>query len=201
MSSQNPTEQQTAKGKKMFLLLALVFVLPFTLAFALHLLDVRPGGKSFGQLVTPVVALEVPAFGDTKGNAFAPENWQKIWSIVLVDDGNCAAACEGNVDKLNRVHRTLYKDADRIQRILILENTFDTARIQQLQEKFPKLVVLPVQDAAQQQFVETFNQAAPAGSIYIVDHHSNLMMHYPQTADPKAVRTDLKKLLKTSWGG
>lgn len=201
MSDQNLNAAEAAKGKKMFLMLALVFVLPFTIAFTLHVLDIRPSGKSFGNLIEPVVALETPVLTDTKGNAFEAEQWNKIWNIVMVDDASCPEACEQNVDKLNRVHRTFFKDADRIQRILILKNDFDAARIQQLQEKFPKLIVLSAKAPEQQAFVAAFDQAAPAGSIYLVDPHSNLMMHYPQSVEPKGLQKDIKRLLKTSWGG
>jgi len=201
MSDQGLDDKKAAKGRKMFLLLALVFVLPFTIAFTLHVLDIRPSGKSFGNLIAPVVALDTPEFSDVKGQSFAPEQWRKIWSIVMVDAASCPEACEQNVDKLNRVHRTLYKDTDRIQRILILKNDVDKVRIAKLQAKFPKLVVLQAKDSAQEQFVAKFDQAAPAGSIYLVDPQQNLMMQYPQAVEPKAVRADLKRLLKTSWGG
>jgi len=202
MTNQQPSDRQTAKGKKMFLLLALVFVLPFTVAFTLHALDIRPGGKSHGNLITPPTPLAMPNFTDANGKAFAPERWDKIWSVVMVDAASCSQSCEQNVDKLNRVHRTLYKDIDRIQRVLVLNDDADTARVAALQEKFPRLVVLLVNDDAdQQQFVQHFVQSAPEGSVYLVDPHRNLMMHYPETVEPKAVRTDLKKLLKTSWSG
>jgi len=201
MSNQQAANPKAAKGKKTFLFLALVFVLPFTLAFTLHLLDIRPGGKSFGSLIAPVVTLDIPTFNTTKGGTFDADQWQKIWTLVMVDGASCPEACEQNVDKLNRVHRTLYKDIDRVQRVLLLKNDIDAARIEQLQIKFPELIVLPVKEAAQQQFVAHFDQAAPAGSIYLVDPHGNLMMHYPQAAEPKGMRKDMKRLLKTSWGG
>lgn len=201
MSNQNANEVNATKGRKMFLMLALVFILPFTLAFTLHLLDIRPSGKSFGTLISPVVALDIPAFEDAKGQPFSAEQWNKVWNMVMVDAAGCQSACEQNVDKLNRVHRTLYKDIDRIQRVLILSGEADSARIKQLQEKFPRLVLLTATESMQQQFIENFNQAAPAGSVYLVDPLNNLMMHYPQDVNPKSLRGDVKKLLKTSWNG
>ncbi len=200
MSNQNLAGKEAAKGRKMFLLLALVFVLPFTIAYTLHALDVRPSGKSFGNLITPIVELNIPALNDTKENAFASEQWNKIWSIVMIEDAGCDATCEKKVDQLNRVHRSLNKEKHRVQRILILKSTYDAEQISQLQEKFPELVVLTAAEAAQQQFVETFEQAAPQGSIYLVDPLNNLMMHYPDV-EPKELRHDVMRLLKNSWGG
>lgn len=202
MSQVNLDEQtKGGKGKKILLLLAVVFLLPFTIASTLHLLNVRPGGKSFGELVSPIVELEIPAFIDINGKPFSETQWAKIWSIVMIDSASCSQACEENVDKLNRVHRSLYKEEDRVQRILILKNNYDAARIQELQTKFPALIVLPANDLAQKEFVTKFDQVAPEGSIYLVDPMHNLMMFYPQEVEPKGLRKDVMKLLKNSWGG
>ncbi|MDE0925566.1 MAG: hypothetical protein OR997_00515 [Methylophilaceae bacterium] len=201
MSNQNLADVKALKGKKMFLLLVLVFVLPFTIALTLHLLDIRPSGKSFGNLITPVVALEIPALDDAKGVRFPGEQWSKIWSIVMVAEAGCNEACEQNVDKLNRVQRSLNKEKDRVQRILVLKKGFDVKQINQLQEKFPQLIVLIAKDAEQQQYVQTFEQVAVQDSIYLVDPLNNLMMHYPKDVEPKELRHDIMRLLKNSWGG
>lgn len=189
------------KDKKILLLLAVVFVLPFTVALTLHLLDIRPGGKSFGQLVTPPVALTIPTFTTAEDKDFSADQWSKIWNIVMINQADCDAACEQNIDKIDRVQRSLHKDKDRVQLILILENGLDNTRAQQLQNQFAGLVVLSVQEDAQQAFAQQFTNVAPQDSIYLVDPLNNLMMHYPSTVEPKALRSDVRKLLKNSWGG
>lgn len=202
MSQSNLDAKTTVgKDKKILLLLAVVFLLPFTVASTLHFLDIRPGGKSFGNLVLPIVELKIPAFTDANGNAFVDANWSKVWSIVMINSASCDQSCEQNVDKLNRVHRTLYKEEDRVQRILILKNNYDVDRIQQLQEKYPALIVLSASDVSQKEFVGQFDKTAPEGSIYLVDPLNNLMMYYPSDIEPKPLRADIKKLLKNSWGG
>ncbi len=190
-----------AKDKKILLMLAVVFVLPFTLAFTLHLLDVRPGGKSFGQLVTPPIALNIPTFFTADGKDFSAEQWSKIWNVVMINQHNCDDVCEEKIDKLDRVQRSLHKDKDRVQLILILEDSPDNTRAQQLQNQFAGLVVLSVQEDAQRAFAQQFTKVASEGSIYLVDPLNNLMMHYPSVVEPKALRSDVRKLLKNSWGG
>lgn len=195
------TKIAVGKDKKILLLLAVVFLLPFTVASTLHLLNIRPGGKSVGQLVLPIVELTTPAFTDINGKAFAESRWSKIWSIVMIDSESCGVACEENVDKLNRVHRSLYKEEDRVQRILILKNEYDATRIEALQTKFPGLIILPAHDEVQKAFVTKFDEVAPDGSIYLVDPMHNLMMFYSSQVEPKGLRKDMMKLLKNSWGG
>ncbi|PCI56569.1 MAG: hypothetical protein COB34_06725 [Methylophilaceae bacterium] len=200
--SNNLTEaQKKAKSKKMMLMLAAVFILPFTIAATLHLLDIRPSGKSFGHLITPPTALTVPVFNQMDGEDFTPERWDKIWSIVMVDDASCAEACQANVDKLNRVHISLDKEAKRVQRILFLQGNIDEEKVTALQTQFPQLIVLTERDADQKSFVNVFISAAPKGSVYLVDPLNNLMMHYPSTVPPKELRSDVKRLLKNSWNG
>lgn len=119
----------------------------------------------------------------------------------MVAEAGCNEACEQNVDKLNRVQRSLNKEKDRVQRILVLKKGFDVKQINQLQEKFPQLIVLIAKDAEQQQYVQTFEQVAVQDSIYLVDPLNNLMMHYPKDVEPKELRHDIMRLLKNSWGG
>lgn len=201
MSDHNLADVKAAKGKKMFLLLALVFVLPFTIAFTLHLLDIRPTGKSFGNLITPVVELKIPEFVDAKGERFTAEQWNEIWSVVMLETTACDKACEANVDKLDRVQRSMHKDKGRIQRILMLTADYDVESIAKLQTKFSSLIVLPANTVEQQAFALQFNQVAAPGGIYLVDPLNNLMMSYPQAISPKELRADMKRLFKNSWGG
>lgn len=193
--------QKQKKSKKMMLMLAAVFLLPFSIAATLHLLDIRPSGESFGHLISPPTPLKVPAFNQIDGGDFTPEHWGEIWSIVLVDDASCAEACQKNVDKLNRVHISLDKDAKRVQRILLLQGNIDEEKVKALQMQFPKLIVLAARDESQTTFLNVFNHAAPKDSVYLVDPLSNMMMHYPSAVPPKELRSDVKRLLKNSWNG
>lgn len=199
--NQTVTGVKIPKDKKILLLLAVVFVLPFTLAFTLHLLDIRPGGKSFGQLVTPPIELNIPTFSTAEGKGFSAEQWSKIWNVVMISQNNCDDACEKKIDKLDRVQRSLHKDKDRVQLILILVNDLDNKRAQQLENQFVGLNILTVQEDTQQAFAQQFTNVASENSIYLVDPLNNLMMHYPGDIEPKALRSDVRKLLKNSWGG
>ncbi|MDG1073465.1 MAG: hypothetical protein P8O76_00650 [Methylophilaceae bacterium] len=201
--TQSPANESAKQksGKKMLLGLAVVFVLPFTIAATLHLLDIRPGGKSFGNLITPPTALIYPTFEDAKGEQFAPSRWDKIWSIVMIDGQSCAEACQVNVDKLNRIHISLNKEFDRVQRILILDGEVDAEQLVALQTKYKDLIILIADSPAQQSFVKVFDDTSAKGSVFLVDPLGNLMMHYPSTLGPKELYSDMKRLLKNSWGG
>jgi cytochrome oxidase Cu insertion factor (SCO1/SenC/PrrC family) len=193
--------KKQSTGRKMLLGLAVVFILPFTIAATLHILDIRPSGKSFGNLITPPIPLNFPILNELKGEDFLADRWNKIWTIVMIDDKSCAEICQKNVDKLNRVHLSLPKEIDRVQRVLILQGEVDLAKTAALQAEFSDLIVLTSSNVNQEKFVEVFTSIAPKDSIYLVDPLNNLMMHYPHEVTPKELRADVKRLLKNSWGG
>ncbi len=195
-------KQKLGKGRQTLLILAVVFLLPFTMAVMLHFLDIRPGGKSFGNLITPPISLKFPLLQTTQGKNFTLENWDKKWSIVVIADNGCQAECQATLDKLNRVHISLAKEFDRVQRILLLPNVNQNDATQEIQNLFLDLNILMGEDKTTKQFVSNFKAGSTqTSSIYLVDPLNNLMMQYPQDVSPKDLRSDLVKLLKNSWGG
>ena len=187
------------KGRKVLLLLALVFVLPFTIAVLLHTLDIRPSGKSFGNLITPPVSLSIPLLQNAQGQVFRSQNWQKKWNIVMIADTACEDACIEKLDLLSRVHTSLNKDIARVQRILILPTQTTGDVLATLQKKLPDLIILSSTDDAAAKLAKNIEAAAPAQSVYLVDPLGNLMMVYAKKIEPKELRGDLVRLLKNSW--
>jgi hypothetical protein len=53
-------DQSKPRSMKTFYLLIAVFVLPFTMAVLLHFIDLKPTGKSYGNLVQPPKTLQIP---------------------------------------------------------------------------------------------------------------------------------------------
>jgi hypothetical protein len=197
MDEENKLVGTQKKGRNMLLILAGIFVLPFIMAALLHFLDIRPGGKSFGNLITPPVSLTTPQLNDVHGNVFSPEQWQKKWNIVMIDHHGCDASCQSILDKVNRVHISLAKEAKRVQRILILSSSGSDFR-SEIHKKFPNLKVLT---GDTEPYVATYEAVASEPSIYLVDPLGDLMMQYPQEIASKELRGDLVRLLKNSWAG
>ena len=191
--------QPQGRSKKTFYLLALVFVLPFTLAATLHLLNLKPSGKSYGDLVQPPKSLTIPLLYDVQGKKFKPKQWNKIWSSVTLDDGLCAAPCQAQLHMIKQVHTSLNKEIKRVQRVLLVTAEMKPEAFNELQKQYPDLIVLVGADAATVKFSAEFKVVN--GSVYLVDPLGNLMMSYPEKFDPKGLRSDLSRLLKNSWAG
>jgi cytochrome oxidase Cu insertion factor (SCO1/SenC/PrrC family) len=136
---------------------------------------------------------------DAQGKAFSAQQWQKIWSVVMVDAASCAELCQKQAHMLKQVHTLLNKDAKRVQRILLVPATANSNAISALQKQYPGLIVLAGADAETVSFAGNFNMAA--NGVYLVDPLGNLMMSYPANLEQKSIFADLKRLLKNSWAG
>ena len=197
----NTQNSQNAKlsGRKVLLILAVVFLLPFTVAALLHLLDLKPSGKSYGDLIQPPKSLQLPVLKDLQGESFKSQQWLKKWSVVMVDSTNCAAPCQAKVQLLKQVHTSLNKENKRVQRVLLMPNDVQGETMNELQKKYPDLIVLAGADADTVKFAAEFNVAG--AQVFLVDPLGNLMMSYSEKMDPKGLRSDLTRLLKNSWAG
>ena len=60
--------KSNTNGRRVLLLLAVIFVLPFTVAATLHLLDLRPKGHSYGDLIAPPKSLNFTSMKQSDAN-------------------------------------------------------------------------------------------------------------------------------------
>jgi cytochrome oxidase Cu insertion factor (SCO1/SenC/PrrC family) len=192
-------DQSKPKSMKTFYLLILVFILPFTMAVLLHFFDLKPTGKSYGNLLQPPKSLQIPMLKDLQGEVFKPEQWNKIWNVVTVDATGCAEACAARVHMLKQVHTSINKDIDRVQRVLLVPVDTGLQAYTDIQKKYPDLIILAGADAKMVKFSSEFD--VNKGNVFLVDPLGNLMMSYPDKFDPKGLRSDLTRLLKNSWAG
>lgn len=186
-------------GRKILLILAVIFVLPFTVAATLHLLNLKPSGHSYGDLIQPPQAMVFPVMHDAQAKEFTASQWLKIWSVVMVDSTGCAQPCQAQVHLLKQVHTSLNKDKHRLQRVLLVPAEIKTDALAVLQKQYPDLLILTGANAETTQFSAQFKVAG--AQVYLVDPLGNLMMSYPEKMDPKGIFSDLKRLLKNSWAG
>lgn len=192
-------DQSKPRSMKTFYLLILVFILPFTMAVLLHFIDLKPTGKSYGNLMQPPKSLQIPMLKNLQGKAFKPEQWNKIWNVVTVDTTGCTEDCAARVHMLKQVHTSMNKDMDRVQRVLLVPVDINSEEYSEIQKTYPDLIVLAGSDVETTKFAAEFD--ASKGNVFLIDPLGNLMMSYPDKFDPKGLRSDLTRLLKNSWAG
>jgi cytochrome oxidase Cu insertion factor (SCO1/SenC/PrrC family) len=192
---------QQAKGRMIFVLMLIFFIVPIIVVIAMYKLNWKPSGESLGDLINPPHEMVTPASSDNQTyQEISPTIWKGKWSMVYVAE-ECEEACYAKLQDMRQLHVSLYKDIPRAQRILIT----NTKQLDKVKDDFPGMLIINEPDdsvnALITQFkVDSFNPAM-VDRLYLVDPLGFLMMRYQSDTPPKAVLKDLKRLLKTSWAG
>ncbi len=195
-----PDAAQQRKGRMIFLLLAIFFIVPLLVVMAMIKLDWRPAGKSYGQLIHPPVSIASATRWETDRHEPMPAFWQDKWNMVLIAR-ECDAACMQRLYDLRQIYVSLYKDMIRVQRVLITEQA-DTGPIR---ARYPDLLII---NGQLEQVAELGRMLSGGGQntldaqrVYFIDPLGNIMMQYSLEQEAKWIRKDLMKLLKASWAG
>lgn len=203
LTNDSEKTQQT-KGRLVLLALIIFFAAPLFLVMAMYRFDWHPKGQSYGDLIEPVVPIQLTeAFMDVKTADSTVESktlWHDKWSAVILAD-KCETVCQTRLHDARQIHASLEKDMNRLQRILIT-NQQDLG---DLQKQYPDLIILnqPSADVAAlaKQFDVNGVSAYTSERVYMVDPLGNLMLSYSNQVKPVEMRKDWVRLLKYSWAG
>jgi cytochrome oxidase Cu insertion factor (SCO1/SenC/PrrC family) len=196
----NELEMQR-KGRKVFMLMLVFFVVPVIVVILMYKFNWKPNGSSLGELVNPPHLVSSPKeVVDNQGQALQTPFWKSKWSIVYVAD-QCDETCQDRLHDLRQLHVSLYKDIDRAQRVLIT-NMQDVSKIK---SDYPELIVINNPQASisilAQEFKVNAENPMDSNRIYLVDSLGYLMMSYPTSVTLTDVRKDITRLLRYSWAG
>jgi hypothetical protein len=205
---QDSSSAARARGRRYFLIIAAVFLLPVIASFALYYGGVwKPSASSAkGQLIQPPRTLVYDGLRLAGGQAFDAKTLQGKWTLIYIggpcDDATINALTYGRQTRL-----ALGKDMDRVQRVFIRAGQCaaligaDCCDEEYLAREQPGLIVLEATGPEAADLLSAF-PGPHATSLYIVDPLNNLMMRHDATrVINKDLLTDLKKLLKLSHIG
>jgi len=189
------------RGRRNFLLIAAMFLLPVAVVFGLYYGGVwSPSGTSAkGELIHPALPLEVAGLRQTDGASAGAEIFLGKWSLIYIGDGACDEACRTALTYGRQTRVALNKDMTRVQRVLLATgNCCDQAYLGSKQQG---LIALDASSPEAQKLLAQF-PGDRGQTIFIVDPHGNLMMrHDASKVINKDLLSDLKKLLKLSHIG
>jgi cytochrome oxidase Cu insertion factor (SCO1/SenC/PrrC family) len=183
-------------SRSKFLLLIGIFVLPVIAAYVSYF-GWRPSGHTnYGELI-PATPLQQTAGAAHDGTAFDLAALQGKWVMVHVGPAACDAGCVQQLYLMRQLRTAQGKEQSRIERLWVL--TDDAAVDPQLLGEHEGLHVWRPSGAA---FAEQFPAARDRSAhIYMIDPLGNLMLRFPEQAEPKGIMKDLKLLLKASQIG
>lgn len=170
--------------------------------------------KNNGDLIRPAVQLK-EVFAEAK-DASLREVWDDKWSMVIRVIGHCDEHCRQSLYLSRQIHIRLDKQANRVQRVMLVDNALtDPAFLEFLEKEHTLLKVIDLSSARGSRKVNQFDQvlqetvaatntqildAAPQLSFFLVDQSGFAMMTYHQGHAGNDILQDMKHLLKFSRG-
>lgn len=161
-----------------------------------------PAGRTNnGELIDPPQPVQSLQLQTAQGEYFDWQSLRDLWTMALVSEGGCDAACIEVLIKVRQIRRATAADRQRIARLLILmpdkEGRLDLPNMGGLEG-----TQLLLADSAQRATIESLfplqltEQAIP---IFLIDPRGDLMMKHDTTQlNSKEILQDLEKLLKAS---
>jgi hypothetical protein len=183
-------------GRRQFLLVASIFLVPLIAAIALYFSsDWRPVVNSQGTLIDPPRMLTASGVAFPDGKPAPADVFEGKWSIVH-PAAACDARTEALFEELGRVRIALDKDAPRVRRVLLHGGNCAGATMPTGDSDFTVLAATGPEGRA---LLAAFPPAVDGQpGIYLVDPHGNLMMSYPASGSARGLLKDLERLLRLS---
>ncbi|MEC5385828.1 hypothetical protein VVD49_08835 [Uliginosibacterium sp. H3] len=187
LSPAAPTAEQVAKGRRTLVLLFLVCLAPVLAAYGAFYVWRPSAQASYGKVVSPPVALPVATLKTLDGAPLV-EGIRGKWTLAVRAPSACDPACQQELYYTRQIRTITGANMDRVARLWV----FDDARQPEAKLLADHPGLLVVSDPA------LASAVGPAGQIALIDPRGNLMMRFPENAEPKGIVKDLQKLLKYS---
>lgn len=189
-----PDDHRTRRGRRLLLLLMVLFLIPPAIAWTLYFSGWRPATTSnHGELLDPPVRLDVPELSLVAGPDAAAPDLRGEWTLLMTLNGTCGETCMERLRQTRQIRLALAEDARRLQRVLVVpeEGTAPTDRQLLAQED------LHVVTSRSLEWTRT-PRDDEALSMSLVDTRGFQMMRYAQPVNPSGMLEDLRHLLRLS---
>lgn len=172
--------------------IALICALPIVAALIAYFLVPPTGRVNYGELLPPK-PLPPALLVQVDGRAFALSDLKGKWVLLHADSAECAARCQAKLFNMRQARLAQGREMNRIERVWLLLDDGEPA---------PRTAVLHEGAVLVRDTGGTLAGALPAADVrdhvYLIDPLGNLMLRFPQDADPKRMIKDLARLLKAS---
>lgn len=200
----NTSDRARRRSRLGLIGLAALFFVPLALSFYLYYgTSWRPaGGAQHGELIDPARPLPAASLQTADGMTTGEDFLRGEWHIVYVGKGDCDATCREALVRSRQVRLALDKDIARVGRVFLYEGPAPAPEL--LSAEHPDLIAASLAGEPGAALRAVFTPSpGPAATdyLYIVDPLGNLMMRYPPEATPRAILTDLERLLRLSHIG
>ena len=196
-----PLPEPSVRHSRAKLLLILAICAAPAIASYLTYYFVRPEARSnYGELIEPQRTMPALHLKTLAGRPFDSAALRGKWLMLMVGDGDCAKACEDRLYHMRQVRLTTGKDRDRVARVWLITDAAPLSTM--LMREYDGTEMLRADPREIAAWLAIDGDARAVGEhLYMVDPLGNLMMRFPENADPNRTRKDLAKLLRASHIG
>lgn len=190
---------RTRRGRNMMLLVMLLCAAPVIASYFTYYVLRPAGGRNFGDLIEPPVAMPGTQAASLDGKAVPLQDLHGQWLLVTVAGGACDKVCENNLYFQRQLRETQGKEKDRIDRVWLVADDAPVAAA--LQAGLQGAQVLRVDPQALSAWLKPAAGQELADHLYVVDPMGNWMMRFPAGMDvhmASKARRDLDRLMRAS---
>lgn len=196
LNSIHAADARRRKSRRYLLAIFAVCAAPFVLGTLAYYFFPTAARTNYGDLLPPQPVPDVMLVAPD-GEALPSSRLRGKWLMVHFDQGRCADACERKLYEMRQTRIAQGKDMDRIERVwVVLDDSAPEATVPDLYEG------MYVARSAPTEFIAAFPASTDVRDhIYLIDPLGNVMLRFPQDADPKRIIKDLQRLLRVSRVG
>lgn len=185
-------------GRIKFLLIVFIFTVPFVISYYLSK-DYHAGGElqtsNYGSFINPIVELSQSTFDDYSGENLNVNQHLTKWSLIYRMPENCSQRCSDEIYLIRQVNIALGKDMNRLERVIVLNQTVPSSEVDDLVIKYPKAIVVKNNSST---FINEINKITDRYVLLLTDPLGNVILGYDEGFEGKKLLKDIKKLLKLS---
>jgi hypothetical protein len=183
---------RTRRGRRTLVILALICALPVLASYLTYYFWQPDGRVNYGELIPPAAMPDTPLSGIAGQPEFPRRELDGRWTLVFAGPGECDPVCQQALYLMRQSRLAQGQEMERVARLWLVGAGTDPA---------PELLVqhdgLRVA-RANAAWLQQLPDAAAGRHVYLVDPLGNVMMRFPESADPRRVIKDLQRLLKYS---
>ncbi|HEX4943068.1 MAG TPA: SCO family protein [Usitatibacteraceae bacterium] len=172
-----------------------LFALPIVASTVAYRFFRPEATANYGELLVPPAPITTAQFLRAGGGTFRFEELRGKWVLIASDSGACPASCTAKLTMMRQVRLMLGRNAARVVRVFVADDTH-TLEPGALAPYEGTVAITPPPGTAL--------PSAPVNDrahFYLADPLGNVMMRFPEGAEPRPMLRDLERLLKASQIG
>ena len=189
-----PPDVQRARNRRNIVLIALIAFVPAVVAYSLLIFFpqyIPKGTTNKGTLIRPAITIDDLSDG---GRIHFPTG---DWMLMVPAGADCNQACQHALYLTRQTNIALGKNADRVERLLLVSGNHVSKPFNGLLEKeYPHMLIQYLAPGEIQRVLGRFaTKGTLDGTIFMVDPEGFIMMYYTPKNSGKDILSDLKHLL------